>query len=79
MIQEGYDIMSDREKATALLERIPDYQIKIIIAYLQGVLDASGDIPNDDTISAIEELETGGGEHFSGSTADLFAKLMEDE
>ena len=33
-------------------------------------------VPNADTISAIDELEAGGGQTFTGSTADLFKELM---
>ena len=56
--------MSERERANALLAQVPDYQIRIIIAYLQGVIDASADIPNIETIAAIEALERGEGESF---------------
>ena len=66
--------MSDRERANALLAQVPDYQIRIIIAYLQGVIDASADIPNDETIKAIEALERGEGESFD-TVEDLFADL----
>ena len=66
--------MSDRERANALLAQVPDYQIRIIIAYLQGVIDASADIPNIETIAAIEALERGEGESFD-TVDDLFADL----
>ena len=70
--------MSDREKASALLAQVPDYQIRVIIAYLQGIIDASADIPNDETIAAIEALERGEGETFDGSTEDFIKMMLED-
>ena len=69
--------MSDREKATALLARIPDYKIGVVIAYLQGVCDAV-DIPNPETVEAMNELDAGGGSLFTGSTEDLFADLLSE-
>ncbi len=71
--------MSDRERATALLAQVPDHQIRIIIAYLQGVIDASADIPNDETIAAMKELDAGGGEVFTGSTADMISAILAEE
>lgn len=32
------------------------------------------EIPNAETIAAIKELDNGGGEHFTGSTEELFKK-----
>ena len=68
--------MSDRERAQQLLDNVPDYKIQYVIAYLQGVT-AGEDIPNDETIAAMEELERGEGEHFSGSTEDFFKTILE--
>ena len=39
----------------------------------------SAELPNDETIAAMEELENGGGEHFTGSTEDFFRYLSEGE
>lgn len=69
--------MSDREKATALLARIPDCKIDVVIAYLQGVCDAV-DIPNAETVGAMNELDAGGGKLFTGNTEDLFADLLSE-
>lgn len=55
--------MSDREKAVQLLNAVPDYKIQYVIAYLQGVTTGE-EIPNVDTIAAMQELENGGGECF---------------
>ncbi len=43
-------------------------------------IEHTSDAPNAETIAAIQELERGGGELWSGSTADFFAMLdAEDE
>ena len=68
--------MSDKEKASALLEQVPDYQIKVNIAYLQGVIDASSSMPNDETIEAMKEYDSGTGQRYSGSTADIFSFVL---
>ena len=65
--------MSERQIASALLERVPDHKIAFVIAYLQG-LTAGEDIPKDETIAAIEALERGEGESFD-TVEDLFADL----
>ena len=36
------------------------------------------EIPNAQTRSAIEELDNGGGEHFTGSTEELFKKMLSE-
>ena len=74
--REGEWAMSDREKASALLDQVPDYQIKVIIAYLQGVIDASSSMLNEDTVEAMKEYDGGIGQRYSGSTADIFASVL---
>ena len=68
--------MSERERAHQLLDSVPDYKIQYVIAYLQGVT-AGEDIPNDETLEAMKELESGKGEHFSGSTEELLGMILE--
>ena len=36
------------------------------------------EIPNAETIAAIKELDNGGGEHFPGSTEELFKKILSE-
>ena len=48
-----------------------------IVAYLQGAA-VPEEIPNAETLSSMEELESGGGTLFTGSTEALFAELMEE-
>ncbi len=69
--------MSDRERAIQLLEEVPDYKIKYVIAYLQGVT-AGEDEPNLETKEAMRELEEGNGEEFKGSTSKFLQMMLED-
>lgn len=68
--------MSNKEFAKDLIDKIPEYKMIYIIPYLQGAA-IPDETPNADTIEAIEELESGGGFRFEGSTENLFAELME--
>lgn len=65
--------MSYKGFAKNLLQ-IPDSKMYYIIAYLQGAA-VPEEVPNAKTIASIEELESGGGALFTGSTEDLFAEL----
>lgn len=69
--------MSNREFAKSLIDQIPENKMYYIIAYLQGAAIPE-EIPNAETLSAMEELEDGGGTLFKGSTQDLFTELMEE-
>ena len=76
-------MMSEMERAAALLGQVPQSKLGYVIGYIQGLLaDAPADqedIPNAETIAAMREIEemirTGSGQHFSGSTEDFFAML----
>lgn len=72
--------MSNRERAAAMLDDFTDAQLSNVIVMLQTmkqtIEDAlAADTPNAATIAAIEKLENGGGERWTGSTEDLFAML----
>lgn len=69
--------MSYKELAKNLIDQIPDSKMYYVVAYLQGAA-IPDEIPNAETISSIEELESGGGHKFSGTTEELFAELMEE-
>lgn len=76
--------MSDRERCVAALELVPESKLGYALAYIQGLIaDVTAnqeDIPNAETIAAMQELENGGGELWTGSTKDLFDMLdAEDE
>ena len=68
--------MSYKELAKNLIDQIPDSKMYYIVAYLQGAA-VPEEVPNAETITSIEELESGGGTLFKGSTEDLFVELME--
>lgn len=72
--------MSNREKCVALLDDFSEDQLINVATMLQAMKQAIEDatehnIPNDITVSAMRELESGGGELWTGSTEDLFAML----
>ncbi|WP_304584709.1 hypothetical protein [Acutalibacter muris] len=80
--------MSNREQCVALLDEFSEAQLVNVAAMLktmrqtvtQAIEDEWDETPNATTIAAIEELESGGGERWTGSTADFFAMLdAEDE
>lgn len=71
--------MSEREKMYQLLDTVPDNKISYIIGYIQGLTEGNKDVPNAETLAAIQELENGGGKVFSGSTDDFFKMLLEED
>ena len=68
--------MSNRELAKTLIDQIPEGKLLYIIPYLQGAA-IPDEIPNAETLEAMEGLDSGGGHTFTGSTEDFFAELME--
>lgn len=78
--------MSEMERASALLNMVPEYKLGYAIAYLQGLIaDISADqkdIPNSETIAAMQEvnemIRTGSGQHFQG-TAEAFFAILDSE
>ncbi len=71
--------MSEKERASTLLQSVPDYKIGYVIAYLEGLIaDESASVPNTETIAAMQELDNGGGTLYTGSTADIFAMLNKE-
>ena len=77
--------MSNRDKCVALLNDFSEAQLVNVAAMLQSMKQAIADAldyntPNATTIAAMQELESGGGELWTGSTKDLFDMLdAEDE
>ena len=67
--------MSDRDRVIEIVNTMPDYRITGLLAFLQSYED----IPNDETIAAMNEVDemirTGSGQHFKGSAAEFFAML----
>jgi len=69
--------MSYKELAKNLIDQIPDSKMYYIVAYLQGAT-VPEEMPNAQTIASIEELESGGGTLFTGSTEDFDTELLLD-
>ncbi len=73
--------MSNRDYAKSLIDQIPETKMIYIISYLQGAA-IPDETPNTETLEAIAEvdnmIEMGAGQHFSGSTEDFLASLLED-
>ena len=67
--------MSGREYAKNLIDRVPDTRMLYVITYLQEEVGEQ-EIPNAATLEAFEELDSGGGYHFTGSTEQLFAEIL---
>ena len=71
--------MSEREQALQIIEAMPEYKITALLTFLR----AFDEIPNAETIAAMEEtdemIRTGGGQHFQGMTEDFFAMLDAEE
>lgn len=57
------------------MDGLTDEQIEAFVTLFGGY---KGEEPNEKTRAAIEEIETGGGTLFTGSTDDLFKSLAED-
>lgn len=71
--------MSTRELAKNLIDQVPESKLLYVIAYLQGAtLPDDAEIPNAETQAAFAELDNGGGEHFSGTTEELFKKILSE-
>ncbi len=81
-------IMSYQEIAKSMIDRLPDDKMIFVINMLEGLGEMSGlDIypdfkPNAATIAAMEEtdemIKTGNGQHFEGSTEELFSQILEE-
>lgn len=72
--------MSNRDMAVAIIDSFPDDQLGNVVTMLQTMKQAienalTADTPNAITVAAMQELENGGGEVWTGSTKDFFAML----
>ena len=80
--------MSYQEIAKNMIDRLPDDKMIFVINMLEGLGEMSGlDIhpdfkPNETTITAMAEtdemIRTGNGQHFEGTTEELFAQILEE-
>lgn len=69
--------MSYRELAKSLIDQVPESKLFYVLSYLQGVI-VPEEIPNAETLESFAEIENGGGVKFTGTTEELFKKLLED-
>ena len=77
--------MSNRELAKILIDQVPENKLFNVVSYLQGAVlpdEPNPNKPNEDTLAAMAEvqkmIDCGTGEHFTGSTQDFLAALLED-
>ncbi len=69
--------MSNKEKAIQLLDKIPESKMYYIIGILEGAA-IPDEIPNDETLDAMQELENGEGIIFEGSAHDFISAMLEE-
>lgn len=71
--------MSNRERVIEIVNSMPEYRIVGLLAFLRSYED----IPNEETVAAMQEadkmIRTGSGQHFNGSAAEFFAMLDADD
>ncbi len=70
--------MSNKELAIQLLDKIPESKMYYILGVLEGAAIPESEVPNKETIEAIEELENGGGRVFEGTAHDFLQMMLED-
>ena len=51
--------MSDRENLMKLIETVPEYKIRFVIAYLQGLIAGEHDLSDEDNHSASAKRKLG--------------------
>lgn len=66
--------MSNRDKVVELINKVPDYKIEYIIAYIQGILDGEKEPLPLDTLEAFKQVENNEFETFS-SSEELFKNI----
>lgn len=79
--------MSNREQILQAINNMPESMLGYVLAYIQGLITNvtadQEDIPNAETIAAMQEvnemIRTGSGERWQGSTADLFATILAED
>ena len=70
--------MSERDFAKNLIDQIPESRLYYIIACLRDAM-IPDETPNADTIAAFDELDSGGGNRFAGTTEQLFDELLTED
>ncbi len=87
--RKGCGIMSNKDIAKNMIDKLPDDKLVFLINILENIGEMSGvDIypeytPNKETLEAINEvnkmIQNGTGQHYEGSTGDFFSSLLEEE
>ena len=79
--------MRNREQVLQAVNAMPESMLGYVLAYIQGLITNVAtnqeDIPNAETIAAMQEvnemIRTGSGERWQGSTADLFEAILAED
>lgn len=77
--------MSDREQVLQIVNEMPDYKVSGLLSMLRSFLFDidNSEVPNAVTVAALQEgdemLRTGKGQGWTGSTEDLFRKILEED
>ena len=75
--------MSDREQVLQIVNEMPDYKISGLLGMLRAFLFDNSEVPNAVTVAALQEgdemLRTGEGQGWTGSTEELFRKILEED
>lgn len=73
-------IMSDRDRAIDIIERLPENKIIYVLTYLQGLEDGLQEIPNSETLKSFAEtdkaIKDGKIKPFTGSTEDFLNDIL---
>ena len=71
--------MSNMERCVDALRLVPESKLGYVLAYIQGLIADTEDIPNAETVAALlegdEMIRTGKGQHFTGTAEEFFAML----
>lgn len=70
--------MSEREYAKILIDQVPEDRLDYIIALIKDSVNEE-EIPNAETLEAMDELLNGGGYRFTGTTEEMVEELLRDD
>lgn len=73
-------VMSDRDRAIDIIERLPENKIIFVLTYLQGLEDGIQEVPNEETIKSFAETDnailSGKVKPFTGNTEDFLNDIL---
>ena len=80
MIFERGIVMSDRDRAIDIIERLPENKMIFVLTYLQGLEDGIQEVPNEETIKSFAETDnailSGKVKPFTGNTEDFLNDIL---